>query len=120
MTNLVQWVEEFDDFDNSIWEAPSPFHDDGVHFHWRIKQRLSGNRIEWYASHDSELGGDCNGITWPTIEAAKAAVQEAHDDIIRTECGSQSLCCESCGATVPARDLDEVGFCNHCAIHADH
>lgn len=29
-------------------------------------------------------------------------------------------CCESCGATVPAQDLDEVGFCNHCAIHADH
>lgn len=91
MSTQVQWDEGYDDNDNSYWVAPSPFHDDGVHFAWRLRQRLVGNKIEWYAAHDSELGGDCNGITWRSIEEAKAAVQEAHDDIIRTECGSQSL-----------------------------
>ncbi len=91
MSNQVRWDEDYDNNDNSYWIAPSPFHDDGVPFEWRLKQRLVGNKIEWYAAHDSELGGDCNGITWPTIEAAKAAVQDAHNDIIRTECGPQSL-----------------------------
>lgn len=91
MQNSIQWAEDFDGNDNSTWAAPSPYHDDGVHFMWCLRQRLVGNKIEWYAAHDSELGGDCNGITWPTIEAAKAAVQDAHDDIIRTEFRSQSL-----------------------------
>ncbi len=85
MANPVQWEEIFDDNDNSEWEAPSPYQDDGVHFNWRLKQRLYGNRIEWYAAHDSELGGDCNGITWQSIDEAKTAVQEAHDNIIQTE-----------------------------------
>lgn len=91
MSNQIQWFEDFDDNGNTTWEGSSPFHDDGVHFMWCIRQRLVGNKIEWYAAHDSELGGECNGVTWPTIEEAKAAVQDAHDDIIRTECGPQSL-----------------------------
>ncbi len=86
MSKPVQWEEILDDNDNSEWHAPSPFHWDEVHFKWRLRQRLSNNRIEWYAAHDSELGGDCDGITWLSIEEAKADVQGAHDHIIQTEC----------------------------------
>lgn len=48
--------------------------------YWRLKQRLVGNRIEWYACHDGELGGE-TGDVWNTIDEAKAATQEAHDHI---------------------------------------
>lgn len=85
----ISWCEEFDDDDNSIWTGASPFTTDSdpdaaPDLYWRLKQRLVGNRIEWYAAHDAELGGE-TGDTWDTVEAAKAAMQEAHDRIIVTE-----------------------------------
>lgn len=41
MNNNLIWYEEHDDKDNSIWEAPSPYHDDGSAFMWRLKQEQS-------------------------------------------------------------------------------
>ena len=77
------WREEFDDDDNSIWEAPSPYHDDGDPICWRLRQRLFGNKIEWYEDHDAELM-DCDSPeTWASIEEAKAAIIIEHSSIIR-------------------------------------
>ncbi len=80
--NDVVWEEEFDDDDNSIWTAPSPFHDEGVSFLWRLKQRLRENRIEWYAAHDEEPGGDCEGVSWLSLDEAKAATAVDHAGIL--------------------------------------
>lgn len=76
------WYEEHDDNDNSIWEAPSPYHDEGC-IYWRLKQRLVGNAIEWYAAHDAELMAEGQPESWPSLEEAQAAVAEEHREIIR-------------------------------------
>lgn len=79
----IEWNEDFDDEDNSYWEGLSPYTtetDEPPNLHWRIRQRLSSNRIEWYADHDSELGGQ--GEFWLSLEEAQAACQLAHDAII--------------------------------------
>lgn len=79
------WTEEIDDMDNSIWEADSPYHDDGTPFLWRLQPRISVNKIEWYECHDFELM-DMNDIGgWPTIEEAKAAIAVKHAEIITNE-----------------------------------
>ena|SRR3990167_3264126 len=81
----LDWQETFDDDDNSIWEADSPWTDDGASagFMFRLKQRLVGNRIEWYDASDAEctLGGE----TFLTLEEAKAACEAAAETII-AEC----------------------------------
>lgn len=75
----LTWNEEKDDWDNSIWIADSLYHDEGSHFKFRIVQVIRDNRIEWQDASDSELGID--GETWPTLEQAKAAMQEANNNI---------------------------------------
>lgn len=82
----MKWYEIFDDDENSIWEAFSPYHDGhGIVVNWRLKQRLVNNCIEWYAAHDSELGGDCDGITWLSLAEAKEAVESADRSITLSE-----------------------------------
>lgn len=88
--SAINWNEEFDDNDNSIWVGASPYCADSdpaaaPDIYWRLKQRLSNNRIEWYAAHDSELGGE-TGDFWLSLDEAKKACQESHDHIIVTEC----------------------------------
>ena len=83
----IDWYEELDADGNSVWVGASPFSSDvdsGPKIYWRLRQRLSNNRIEWFASHDSELGGD-TGDFWLTLEEAKSACQEGHDNIIAME-----------------------------------
>ena len=79
------WVETRDDDDNSIWEAPSPYCDDGSPFYWRLMQRLVDNRIEWYDASDAELVGDGNGETWTSLAEGKAMIALAHARIIQED-----------------------------------
>lgn len=80
------WTESFDDDDNSIWEAPSPYHYDGSPFYWRLKQRLFDNRHEWYEAHDLELmPTDGEVRTWATGTEAMDAIAQDHRDIICSE-----------------------------------
>ncbi len=79
--NLV-WEEAFDDNDNSSWRAGSPYRVAGRVIWWRLKQRLRENRIEWYAAHDAELSGDCEGILWLSLDEAKEATEVAHAEIL--------------------------------------
>lgn len=87
MSNQIAWHDELDDDDNTYWEGMSPFCTDtdpdaAPDVKWRLRQALTDNRIWWYACHDAELGGK-TGDTWLTIEEAKAACQEGHDNICR-------------------------------------
>lgn len=82
----INWTEDFDRDDNSIWEGLSPYTTDSdpeavPDIYWRLKQRVAENRIEWYADHDSELGGK-TGDSWLTLDEAKAACQAGHDNIL--------------------------------------
>jgi len=77
----LNWREHFDENDNSIWEADGPYSDG---FQWRLKQAIHENRIVWYEAHDAELIGDYPE-TWPTLEAAKRAIELAHDNVMTDE-----------------------------------
>lgn len=86
---MINWIEDFDDNDNTYWFGQSPYGTDpetgdGIDLFWRIKQRLVSDKIEWYSCHDSELGGE-DGSTWSTPEEAKAEIQQSHDRIILQE-----------------------------------
>ena len=78
----IEWREETDDYDNTMWTADSPYLDEGTYFKWCLRQRYRNNRIFWIADHDHELGGDWDDVEWDTLEEAKASVQEAHDRIL--------------------------------------
>ncbi len=90
--SAIDWQEDFDDDDNSIWCGCSPYTTDAdgpPNVYWRLKQRLRDNKIEWYEAHDSELLPDPRfPECWPDIEAAKAAVQLAHDGILADFCNA--------------------------------
>lgn len=76
------WFELLDDNNNIVYEALSPYNNDGAAICWRVRQRLVNNQIEWYEDHDEELmGGRCT-ITYTTIEEAKADIAIAHKEII--------------------------------------
>jgi hypothetical protein len=79
------WEQLEDDDDNYYYEANSPYVDDDTHFRWRLRQRLTRNRIVWYADHYEELGNDSEGLEWLNLEVAKEEVQEAHNRILQSE-----------------------------------
>jgi hypothetical protein len=82
----LSWEEEYDDDDNSIYEAASPYHDDGSPFCFRIRQRLRDNKHEFYEDSDAEVMRDGDDPrTWSTLDEAKAALQADANDIVR-EC----------------------------------
>lgn len=77
-----QWEEFYDENDNTLWEAPSPFNCGDDVFCWRIRQRLADDVVELYTDHDPECG-DAEYI-FGTIEEAKAAVAEAHANLLNS------------------------------------
>lgn len=79
----IAWHEDFDSDDNSIWSGTSPYHDAGVFFKWRLMPTLMKNQVAWITDHDSELGDSQE--RWDTIEQAKAAIQDQHDQILDYE-----------------------------------
>lgn len=83
----LAWVETFDEFDNSIWEAASALHDESSPFYFRLVQRLDSNRIVWQDSSDTELT-DGDTPDWPSLEEAKAACEQANRNILH-ECSEE-------------------------------
>ncbi len=77
----IAWYEDADDDENPTWEAPSPWHDGGDPFMFRIRMRLRSGCIEYYDASDDECG--MSGEWWPTLETAKAAYEEARKTILR-------------------------------------
>ena len=77
----IAWSNVLDDNDNTVWEGPSPYHDEGSPFLWRLRQKLEGDGVVWYADHDAELGGE--GEEWRTLNEAKVTCQASHDSILK-------------------------------------
>lgn len=73
---MLKWCEIYDDEGNVMWEAPSPYHDDGVHFRFRLRQELRRNRIVWIECHDAEIAND---EQHDTLEAAKQSCERQAD-----------------------------------------
>src|SRR5690606_32733961 len=65
----MDWVETFDDCDNSVWSLTATYTDEV--FTFRIKQRLENNCRWFYSASDDELGGDMAGARWGTLKRAK-------------------------------------------------
>lgn len=81
----LSWDEQYDDDDNSIYEAASPYHDDGSPFYFRIRQRLRDNKHEFVEDSDAEVMMDEEDPrTWETLDAAKAAMQTDANDIVQS------------------------------------
>lgn len=65
---------------------------------------------------DCSLAGRVSQVFLVGMTSAHAICRDAGEDPDHRE-----RYCESCGILVDnASDLDEVGFCDHCAINADH
>jgi hypothetical protein len=78
MPTEYNWIEEFDDNDNSIWVLTSPYEEG---FKFRLKQRLVNNAIEWREDHDPEL------INWAPfghsqLEDAKEWIETCYRNIL--------------------------------------
>ncbi len=85
MLESLDWEALEDDQDNLYFEANSPYIDDDLHFKWRIRQKLTRNRIVWVADHCRELGGDYDGIEWETLAEAQQAILVDHNRILDHE-----------------------------------
>ena len=79
----MEWLEDVDRFDNTMWVALSPYVYDeaGDPMMWRLKCRLRENRREWYEAHDAELLGR-RRRSWVSLHEAKREI-EMEDKIIR-------------------------------------
>lgn len=69
----MNWQKTYDNNDNDVWEAPSPYSEDG--FQWRLMQKLQGNKIIWYEAHDADLLDPEDGEEFETLELAKEFVE---------------------------------------------
>jgi hypothetical protein len=90
---MIKWTEDFDDEGNSVWEGDSPYHDDGVPFAWRIRQRLVNNLVEWYDDSTAELRDPFERNWWTTLKAAKEYFEVAHTSIL-ADIAKESDACE--------------------------
>lgn len=110
----LRWDEVWDEeaeYDNHQWESASPYHDDGRPFMFRIRQRLREDKHEFFEASDAEAMMDEEDPRfWPTLEEAKAALQQDADDIVRSyrenderRGGLQALPCRGWLAPVEVR-----------------
>jgi len=113
----LDWTGENDDMGNTTWEAASPYHEDGHPFMWRIKPRLGDNKVEFYECHDLELMDEESPQGWPTIEVAKAMIEQKHAEIMEAEGIQESpkptkdkSLCESCAPDDGPCELQHHGI----------
>lgn len=83
---MLEWTEDFDDHDNTIFEAAGPYQEeDGTVFYYRIVPVLRDNRIQ-FSTHtsDHELILPEHAEEFPTLEEARADCQQ-RDNNLRAE-----------------------------------
>jgi len=79
MITQLQW-DDLDDADmNSVWEADSVYHDEGVPFRYRLCPKLECNKVRWYDHSPGELVGMRSRRSWDCLKEAKAELQADHD-----------------------------------------
>ena len=98
----LDWASEDDNMGNTTRTAPSP-HVEGIPLLWRIKPRLSDNKVEWYECHDLELMDEESPRAWPTVGCAKAGVEDRHAEMLAE------------GITYEPQPAKEKSLCDSCA-----
>lgn len=79
MNTQLQW-DDLDDADmNSVWEADSAYHDEGVPFRYRLCPKLEYNKIRWCDHSPGELVGMRSRRSWDSLKEAKKELQSDHD-----------------------------------------
>jgi len=83
---MLEWTEEYDRYDNTIYEAPGPYQEeDGTVFYYRIVPVLRDDKVQFSTwESDDELISFSDIKEFQTLEAAKADCQ-ARDDNLREE-----------------------------------
>ena len=81
---LLRWYAHIDDSGNTYWKARSPYISDGesVDIWWRLRQKISNDKIVWLADHDAELKDPSAEDEWVSLSVATNSVQRQHDDIV--------------------------------------
>jgi hypothetical protein len=111
-----EWTCEDDDMGNTTRTAPSPIHDEGTPFLWRIKPRLSDNKVEWYECHDLELMDKESLRAWPTVGCAKAGVEDRHAEMLaegityEPQPAKEKSLCDSCAPDDGPCELQHIGI----------
>lgn len=77
----MNWYEDYNDYDSSVWELMAPYTD--VNFYFRLRQRIEDNQIIWYSDSDEELGGDMSGNTWEKLDHAKSYMENAYENCLQ-------------------------------------
>lgn len=80
---MLEWTEEYDDHDNTHYEASGPYQEeDGTVFYFRIDPVLRDNQMRFSTGRtDSELIPSWDDEDFPTVEEAKASCQAVNDHI---------------------------------------
>ena len=84
MIDKLIWHEEYDENDNTIWEAAAPYADEcGSPFYFRIKQKLEDNKRIFYDASDEDIRGDYRR-DWESIDEAKTDLEKDNESIIKS------------------------------------
>lgn len=83
-TQRLRWDSEYDDHDNTRLTAVGGSTDgESGDLYYGLKQQVRNNRHVWVEDSSPELMMDPEGpLTWPTLPAAKAAIQAHHDEVL--------------------------------------
>ena len=96
--DIDKWSQHHDDNDNSYYEMLSPYSSDGesADIHWRLRQKISDDKLIWYADHDAEVLDSNQDTEWTSLAAAMKSVEIEHQDIVESMCSEVALAdCES-------------------------
>jgi hypothetical protein len=77
----LDWFKDYDDEDNEVWSAASPYHDEGSPFYFRI-QEISGTGTFKLASDAELMLGEHEKMRFASLEEAKSLCQKDCDEII--------------------------------------
>lgn len=79
---ILEWFTSKDITNNTMYEAFSPYHNDGNPIMFRICKRLRDDKIIFYEDSDYELVGDVVSREWEDIVKAKADIQKDANEIV--------------------------------------
>ena len=82
--SVLDWTSDLGGDDNTYWEAPSSYHDEGTPICFRLKQKIIEDSIHWIEAHDDEILQH-SPLEWRSLDEAKKAVEEMELNI-RASC----------------------------------
>mgnify|MGYP000045782527 CR=1 FL=1 len=88
----LDWRTGYDEHDNTLWEANSPYTDEdgSPEFSFRIRQRLFQDKHEFVEDSDAEVMMDEDEPrVWLSLAEAQQAMAQDYADIVR-DCASEA------------------------------